>query len=162
MIESVDVSHLTFFILSRSFFREQRWISFALLMRLHFYLLVHLVLGQFDTGLAIRCYSCVGKVDRKQSNDPCLNPAENVGDGRVSEIDCLSTKLCWKSITGGQLKRGCGEKRCAFIPDLNMGSFVSQTCCANDLCNGTAAAAAGSAQWMFSFTLLLYLTNYFH
>lgn len=154
----------TFFILSRCPFRTT--LNFflaahvlALLMRLRFYLLLQLVFVQFAGRLAIRCYSCAGKIDKKQSNDPCLNPAENVGDGRVSEIECLNSKLCWKGITGGQLKRGCGEKRCAFIPDINMGTFVSQTCCANDLCNRTSSLR--SASWMSFFCLIRYLTNKF-
>ena len=128
-------------------------------MRLHFYLLLQLLFVQFAGRLAIRCYSCAGTIDKKQANDPCLSPAENVGDGRVSEIECLNSKLCWKGITGGQLKRGCGEKRCAFIPDINMGTFVSQTCCANDLCNRTSAHR--SASWMSFFCLIRYLTNKF-
>ena len=106
-------------------------------MRFELYLLIFL---QIESIWSIRCYSCVGKFGRKgKSVDPCMNPAENVGDGNVQEIECLNSKLCWKGITGGTLKRGCGEKRCAFIPDINMGSLVSQTCCSNDLCNRTSS-----------------------
>jgi hypothetical protein len=98
-----------------------------------------IVLLEIELVISIRCYSCVGKINNKQKfDDPCLNPAENVGDGNVNEIDCSNAKLCWKGITNGQLKRGCGEKRCAFIPDINMGSLISQTCCSNDLCNQTS------------------------
>ncbi|CAF0975024.1 unnamed protein product [Adineta ricciae] len=115
-------------------------------MRLYIYLLV---LFQIEIGLAIRCYSCVGKTgSKKYADDPCLNPAKNLGDGNVKEIECLNTKLCWKAITAGQLKRGCGEKRCAFIPDINMGSVISQTCCSNDLCNRTSVISA--SQWVVS------------
>ncbi|CAF5007846.1 unnamed protein product, partial [Rotaria magnacalcarata] len=79
------------------------------------------------------------KNGEKNLFDPCLNPAENVGDGNVYEIDCLNTKLCWKAVTGGTIRRGCGEKRCALMPDINMGALVSQTCCSNDLCNRTSS-----------------------
>ncbi|CAF4028412.1 unnamed protein product [Adineta steineri] len=101
------------------------------MMKLYIYLIVLL---QIEVVFGIRCYSCVGKIgNKKQPEDPCLNPGKNVGDGSVTEIDCSSTKLCWKAISGGQLKRGCGEKRCAFIPDISIGSLISQTCCTNDL-----------------------------
>ncbi|CAF3810163.1 unnamed protein product, partial [Rotaria magnacalcarata] len=63
------------------------------------------------------------KNGEKNLFDPCLNPAENVGDGNVYEIDCLNTKLCWKAVTGGTIRRGCGEKRCALMPDINMGAL---------------------------------------
>ena len=82
-------------------------------MRLYVTIIVFL---QIEFSFGLRCYSCVGKTDKKQKpNDPCLSPAENVGDGNVFEIECFNTKLCWKGITAGKLKRGCGEKRCAFV-----------------------------------------------
>ncbi|UJR38056.1 hypothetical protein I4U23_030738 [Adineta vaga] len=121
-------------------------------MRLYIYLLV---LFHIQIVFGIRCYSCVGKTgSKKYSNDPCLNPAENVGDGNVQEIECLNTKLCWKAITGGQLKRGCGEKRCAFIPDINIGSIISQTCCTNDLCNRTSWIS--SSKWVIYFLIVFH------
>lgn len=105
-------------------------------MRLYLYIIVFV---QVELVFGIRCYSCIGKISNTQNTvDPCLNPAENVGDGNVEEIECLNAKLCWKGIAAGKLKRGCGEKRCAFLPDINMGSVVSQTCCSNDLCNRTS------------------------
>lgn len=107
------------------------------MMRLELYIVVFL---QIELASGIRCYSCVGQIGKKQNSlDPCVNPAENVGDGNVEEIECLNSKLCWKAITGGKLKRGCGEKRCAFIPDINLGAIISQTCCSNDLCNRTSS-----------------------
>ena len=129
---------------------------FMLMMR---FILFILFVFNFHQVSTIRCFSCVGVINKKQPNDPCLNPAENVGDGRVTEIDCLNTKLCWKGVTGGQLKRGCGEKRCAFLPDLNMGSFISQTCCANDLCNRTTSIEI--SRWLSLFTFSLYLLTLF-
>jgi hypothetical protein len=123
-------------------------------MRLHIYIIVCL---QIELAFGIRCYSCAGKLDKI---DPCLSPAENVGDGNVFEIDCLNSKLCWKGITGGSLKRGCGEKRCAFIPDINMGSIISQTCCSNDLCNRTSSLIL--SRWIFYIFIFIYLLNYFY
>ena len=109
-----------------------------------------ILLLQIEFNFGIRCYSCIGK---QNSNDPCFNPAKNLGDGNVDEIDCLNTKLCWKGVTAGQLKRGCGEKRCAFIPDINMGSIISQTCCSNDLCNRTSSIVL--SKWIvYSFVVL--------
>jgi hypothetical protein len=122
-------------------------------MRLELYVIVFL---QIELVFGIQCYSCVGRIDRKQKTiDPCLNPAENVGDGNVKEIDCLNSKLCWKAITGGQLRRGCGEKRCAFLPDINLGSLVSQTCCPNDLCNGTSSMKL--SKWILVYFLIYFL-----
>ena len=127
------------------------------IMKLYSYVLI---LFQLHELQSIRCYSCVGRVNQKNTNDPCLNPAENVGDGRVSEIECLNSKLCWKSITGGQLKRGCGEKRCALVPDISIGSLMTQTCCSNDLCNRSSTQI--SSLWMCSIVLLfLNLMNNF-
>ncbi|CAF4117963.1 unnamed protein product [Rotaria socialis] len=89
------------------------------MMKLYIYIVVFV---HIEWTFGIRCYSCTGKKNGEQNLfDPCLNPAENVGDGNVYEIDCLNTKLCWKAVTGGKIRRGCGEKRCAFIPDINMG-----------------------------------------
>lgn len=112
---------------------------------------------QIQHLLTIRCYSCSGKSDKK---DACFNPAENVGDGQVTEIECLNTKLCWKGVTAGSLKRGCGEKRCAFIPDLNMGSFVTQTCCAHDLCNRTNSM--GPTKYFYVLSLIFCLIKFFY
>ncbi len=110
---------------------------------------------QIELLFGIRCYSCVGKMNNKQNqNDPCLSPAENVGDGNVNEIDCLNTKLCWKGITGGNIRRGCGEKRCALIPEINMGSLISQTCCSNDLCNKTSSI--NLSKWIIYFLIFFY------
>jgi len=115
-------------------------------MRLDIFIIIFL---QIELVFGIRCYSCVGKIDKQ---DPCVNPAENVGDGNVDEIECLNSKLCWKSITGGQLKRGCGEKRCAFIPEINIGSLISQTCCPNDLCNRTSSI--NLSKWIVLFFII--------
>jgi len=113
------------------------YISMQKAIRLYIYIIVLLKI-EFNVG--IRCYSCSGIIGSKQHPDhPCLNPAKNVGDGNVYEIDCLNKKLCWKGITGGLLTRGCAQKRCAIIPDINMGSLISQTCCSNDLCNRTSS-----------------------
>ncbi len=120
-------------------------------MRLDIFIIIFL---QIELVFGIRCYSCVGKITKNQKTvDSCLNPAENVGDGNVNEIDCLNSKLCWKAITGGQLKRGCGEKRCAFIPDINLGSLVSQTCCSYDLCNRTSLIKF--SKWIVYFSIFL-------
>ena len=106
-------------------------------MRLELYIVIFL---QIELAFGIRCYSCTGTSDKKQkATDPCVNPAENVDDKTVKEIECVNSKLCWKATVGGQLKRGCGGKRCAFIPDIDMGSLVSLTCCSNDLCNRTSS-----------------------
>lgn len=122
-------------------------------MRLYIYIVVF---AQIELVFGIRCYSCVGKISNSQdTNDPCLNPAENVGDGNVNEIDCMNTKLCWKGITNGKLRRGCGEKRCAFIPDINIGSLISQTCCSNDLCNRTSLTRCSA--WVLYSTSILVL-----
>lgn len=124
-------------------------------MRIELYLIVLL---QIEFVWSIRCYSCVGKIGKKQKTlDPCINPAENVGDGNVEEIECLNSKLCWKAITGGQLKRGCGEKRCAFIPDINMGSLISQTCCSNDLCNQTSSINFSKISLFFLISLVYFI-----
>ena len=125
-------------------------------MRLSVYMLLFL---RLEFVIGIQCYSCVGRSRKHAGDDPCANPAENVGDGHVREIDCVNEKLCWKGITGGRLKRGCGEKRCAFLPDINMGSLVTQTCCANDLCNRTSARLA--SQWLGYFLLVLHFFHYF-
>jgi hypothetical protein len=120
-------------------------------MRLELYIIILL---QIESIFAIRCYKCAGKIS---SNDPCVNPAENVGDGNVEEIECLNSKLCWKAITGGKITRGCGEKRCAFIPDINLGSLISQSCCPNDLCNRTSSKI--SSKWIVYF--LIFLTFFY-
>lgn len=121
------------------------------MMRLVIFIIIFL---QIELIFGIRCYSCVGKINKnKNIIDPCVNPAENVGDGIVNEIECLSSKLCWKAITGGKLTRGCGEKRCAFIPDIDMGSLVSQTCCSNDLCNRTSLI--NISKWFIYFFIIL-------
>ncbi|CAF1074499.1 unnamed protein product [Rotaria sp. Silwood1] len=86
-------------------------------MKLYIYIIIFV---HIDLVFGIRCYSCVGEVhNQRKPLDPCLNPAENVGDGNVNEIECVNTKLCWKGIAAGKIRRGCGEKRCAFIPDIN-------------------------------------------
>lgn len=104
-------------------------------MKLYIYVIVFV---HIEWTFGIRCYSCVSDKNNQQNAvDPCLNPAEYVGDGNVNEIDCLNTKLCWKAITNGKIRRGCGEKRCTFIPDISVGSLISQTCCSSDLCNRT-------------------------
>lgn len=122
-------------------------------MRLVIFFLIFL---QIELVFTIRCYSCVGNIKKNSKIiDPCLNPAENVGDGNVNEIECLNSKLCWKAITNGQLRRGCGEKRCAFIPDINLGSLASQTCCSNDLCNQTSLIKL-SKWFIYFFLILLY------
>jgi hypothetical protein len=119
-------------------------------MRLDIFIIIFL---QIELVFGIRCYSCVGKIDKQQKTiDPCINPAENLGDGNVDEIECLNSKLCWKSIAGGQLKRGCGEKRCAFIPEINFGSLISQTCCPNDLCNRTSSI--NLSKWIVLFFII--------
>ena len=111
--------------------------------------------------LGIRCYFCTGKIySTKNIVDPCVNPAKNVGDGSVSEVDCLNTKLCWKGITAGRLSRGCGEKRCAFIPDINVGSLISQTCCSNDLCNRTRSLPLSKCI-IYSSTFLILFYHFF-
>jgi hypothetical protein len=121
-------------------------------MRLEYYIVILL---QIESIFSIRCYKCTGKIDRKQKSlDPCVNPAENVGDGNVEEIECLNSKLCWKAVTGGKLNRGCGEKRCAFIPDINLGSIISQTCCPNDLCNQTTSSK-NISKWIVYFLIFL-------
>lgn len=120
-------------------------------MRLELYVILFL---QIEFIWAIRCYSCVGK---HKSLDGCVNPAENVGDGHVEEIECSKSKLCWKGIANGKIQRGCGEKRCAFIPDINMGSLITQTCCSNDLCNRTSTKTFSK----FFIYFLLFLVVYF-
>ena len=124
-------------------------------MKLSVYILLFL---RIELVLGIQCYSCIGRSRKHVGDDPCANPAENVGDGHVREIDCVNEKLCWKGITGGRLKRGCGEKRCALLPDINMGSLITQTCCANDLCNRTSARLA--SQWLSYFLLALHTFNF--
>ncbi|CAF0870266.1 unnamed protein product [Rotaria sordida] len=123
-------------------------------MKLYIYIIVFV---HIDLVFGIRCYSCIGEINKKQKPvDPCLNPAENVGDGNVNEIECLNTKLCWKGITAGKLRRGCGEKRCAFIPDISMGSFISQTCCSNDLCNRTSSIILSKSLVYFIIFLIFF------
>ncbi len=123
------------------------------MMRLDIFIIIFF---EIELVFGIRCYSCVSTIDKTQETtvDPCLNPAENVGDGNVNEIECLNSKLCWKAITGGRVKRGCGEKRCAFIPDINLGSLVSQSCCPNDLCNRTSSIKL--SKWIVYFIFLIY------
>ncbi|CAF3330259.1 unnamed protein product [Rotaria socialis] len=129
------------------------------MMKLYIYIVV---LVHIEWTFGIRCYSCTGKKNGEQNLfDPCLNPAENVGDGNVYEIDCLNTKLCWKAVTGGKIRRGCGEKRCAFIPDINMGPLVSQTCCSNDLCNRTSSVMLSKAI-VYSISFLIFFFRLLH
>jgi len=126
------------------------YINIEQVMRLDIFIIIFL---QIELVFGIRCYSCVGTTDENQETiDPCINPAENVGDGNVNEIECFNSKLCWKAITGGKLKRGCGEKRCAFIPEVNFGSLISQTCCSNDLCNRTSSIKF--SKWIVLFFII--------
>ena len=156
------------FVLSRYFFVEiavflsslslsRVYVGIEQVMRLEIYIVIFL---QIEFIWAIRCYSCVGKIGRNEKTlDPCINPAENVGDGNVEEVECSKSKLCWKAIASGKIRRGCGEKRCAFIPDVNMGSIITQTCCANDLCNRTSTKTFSKFFIYFLLVVLVYLSK---
>ena len=112
------------------------YVDFEQIMRLALYIVILL---QIKLCFGIKCYSCDGTIDRtKTTVDPCESPAEYLDNDKVKEITCKNDKLCWRATAGKKLTRGCGGKRCTFIPDVDMGSLFSQTCCSNDLCNRTS------------------------
>ncbi|CAF0783733.1 unnamed protein product [Didymodactylos carnosus] len=98
------------------------------IIRLHLFLLYEIlfILCLFITiTSSLRCYKC-------DASDACKNLDRHASlNDDIEEIEC--EHLCWKSVSLGNVYRGCGNKRC--VASHQMGSFSTSLCCEADYCN---------------------------
>ncbi|CAF3606096.1 unnamed protein product [Rotaria sordida] len=81
----------------------------------------------------IRCYKCDATNECRTITSGLSFKGYDDTSDNVEIIDC--EHYCWKSISLGNVYRGCANKRCAVSHTI--GTFSSSVCCQTDYCNGS-------------------------
>ncbi|CAF3670897.1 unnamed protein product [Adineta steineri] len=92
---------------------------------------VFLILYPLSTN-TIRCYKCEATNECKTINNDVSSKNYYHSSDNVEIIEC--EYYCWKSVSLGNVYRGCARKRCAI--SHTAGTFSSSVCCGTDYCNG--------------------------
>ncbi|UJR15962.1 hypothetical protein I4U23_002882 [Adineta vaga] len=101
------------------------------MMNFFWILVIFLTLFPLITN-TIRCYKCDASDECKTINNGVSSKNYHHSSENVEIIDC--EYYCWKSVSLGNVYRGCARKRCAV--SHTVGTFSSSVCCQTDYCNG--------------------------
>ncbi|CAF3440876.1 unnamed protein product [Rotaria socialis] len=101
-------------------------------MNFLFVLIIFIALFPSRTN-SIRCYKCDATNEcRTIKSGSSFKNYDYLSDN-VEIIDC--EYYCWKSVSLGNVYRGCAKKRCSVSHTI--GEFSSSVCCQADYCNAS-------------------------